>query len=66
MLTEDGDVGLVHVVGLVTNQGWRDRKIVGAAATTLPIGWRGREVYDQAYELGEGVTQYNVDAFGIS
>ena len=66
MLTEDGDVGLVHVVGLVTNQGRRDGKIVGAAAATLPIGWRGQEVYDQAYELGEGVTQYDVDAFGIS
>ena len=31
--------------------------------------WRVRErheEYDQAYELGEGVTQYDVDAFGIS
>ena len=35
----------------------------------MPIGWRVRErheEYDQAYELGEGVTQYDVDAFGIS
>ena len=57
------------MVGLVTNEGRRDGKTVGAAAAVMPIGWRVRErheVYDQAYELGEGVTQYDVDAFRIS
>ena len=42
--------------------------MIGTAAV-MPIGWRLRECreeYDQAYELDEGVTQYDVDAFGIS
>jgi hypothetical protein len=68
MLTEEGDpsLALVHVVGLVTNKGRHDGKMVGAAAAVIPIAWRERGSYDQAYELGESVSQYDVDAFGIS
>lgn len=32
----------------------------------IPIAWRERGSYDQAFELGEGVSQYDVDVFGIS
>lgn len=42
------------------------RKMVEAAAVVMPVGWRKYSEYDQAYELGERVTQYDVDAFGIS
>ena len=67
-LTEEGDpsLALVHVVGMITNQGRHDSKMVGAAAAVIPIAWREGSNYDQAYELGEGVSQYDVDAFGIS
>ena len=67
-ITEEGDptVALVHVVGTVTNRGRRDNKIVGAAAASIPSAWKGVHDHDQAFELGEGVSQFDVDAFGIS
>ena len=68
MITEERDpaVALVHVVGLITNKNRQDGKMVGAAAATIPISWHDGSNHDQAYELGEGVSQYDVDAFGIS
>ena len=67
-LTEEGDpsLALVHVVGMITNQGRHDSKTVGAAAAVIPITWREGGNYNQAYELGEGVSQYDVNTFSIS
>ena len=58
-------VAVIHVVGLVTNGGQRDGKVVGGAAATIPCGWGDETEYNQAYELGKGV-QYDADAFGVS
>lgn len=58
--------GSVHVVGLITNRDRVDGKFVGTAAAVIPAAWTGDKDHDQAYELGEGVSQYDVDAFGIS
>ena len=38
----------------------------GRPLPVIPITWREGGDYDPAYKLGEGVSQYNVDAFGIS
>ncbi|KAF8257392.1 hypothetical protein EI94DRAFT_1791826 [Lactarius quietus] len=71
MITEEAnpDIALVHVVGMITNKGRQDGKLVGAAAAVMPSAWSGEQdaqSHDQAFELGEGVSQYDVDAFGIS
>ena len=68
LMTEEGDpaVALVHVVGLITNRGRRDGKFVGAAAAVIPSAWPMTKDHDQAYELGEGISQFDIDAFGIS
>ncbi|KAF8257490.1 hypothetical protein EI94DRAFT_1708952 [Lactarius quietus] len=53
----------------LTKKGRRDGKIVDAAAAVIPSAWGGpqeAQEHDQAFELGEGVSQYDVDAFGIS
>ena len=42
--------------------------VVGRAAAAIPSVW-GEQDHNQAYELGElgeGVTQYSVDAFELS
>lgn len=68
LITEEDDpaTALIHVVGHVTNAGRQDGKTVGAAAAVMPRAWREDVDADQAFELGEGITQYDVDAFGIS
>ena len=68
MITEDRDptMAIVHVVGMITNKNRQDGKMVGAAAAVIPVAWHDTNNHDQAYELGEGVSQYDVDAFGIS
>ncbi|KAF8259982.1 hypothetical protein EI94DRAFT_1812359 [Lactarius quietus] len=71
LTTEERDpaIALVHIVRLITNKGRCDGKIVGATATVIPSAWGGpqeAQEHDQAFELGEGVSQYDVDAFGIS
>lgn len=68
MITEERDptVALVHIVGMITNKNRRDGKMVGAAATVIPIAWNDATNHDQAYELGESIGQYDVDSFGIS
>ncbi|KAF8272677.1 hypothetical protein EI94DRAFT_1697235 [Lactarius quietus] len=55
LTTEERDpaIALVHIVGLITNKGQHDRKI-------------GAQEHEQAFELGEGISQYDVDAFMIS
>ncbi|KAF8264020.1 hypothetical protein EI94DRAFT_1703550 [Lactarius quietus] len=65
----DPTIALVHMVGMITNKGRHDGKFMGAAAAVIPCAWgrtREGQGYDQAYKLGEGVSQYDVDAFGIS
>ncbi|KAF8270737.1 hypothetical protein EI94DRAFT_1797833 [Lactarius quietus] len=68
MITEEDDpaTALVHVVGMITNWGRRDGKMMGAAAAVIPRAWGGEEDHDQAFELGIGVSQYDADAFGVS
>lgn len=53
----------IHVVGLVTDRGRRDGKVAGRAAATLPGGWGDKTEYDQAHELGEGVSHHDADLF---
>ena len=60
------EIAIVHVVGHITNRRRQDGKMVGAAAAVMPRAWREDVDADQPFELGEGVTQYDVDAFGIS
>jgi hypothetical protein len=68
MLTEGDDpsIALIHVVDLITNKGRQDGKMVGAAAAVMPCARKGQMNPDQVLELGEGISQYDVDAFGIS
>ncbi|KAN0132201.1 hypothetical protein V8E53_009967 [Lactarius tabidus] len=67
MITEgDPSTALVHVVGLITNKNRHDGKMVGAAAAVIPMAWHETSHHDQAYKLREGVSQYNIDTFGIS
>ncbi|KAN0130471.1 hypothetical protein V8E53_011734 [Lactarius tabidus] len=47
-------------------QHWRDGKMVGVAAAVIPAAWHEASNHNQAYELGKGISQYNVDTFGIS
>jgi hypothetical protein len=41
-------------------------KYVSVPAAIIPAAWTGDKDYDQAYELGDGVSSYDMDAFDIS
>ncbi|KAF8257959.1 hypothetical protein EI94DRAFT_1708444 [Lactarius quietus] len=51
------------------NKGGQDGKLVGAATAVMPSAWsreQGTQNHDQAFELGKGVSQYDINTFGIS
>ena len=53
-------------MSLVTNQGRHDDTTVGTAAAVMSYAWHDHHHHDQAFELGEGATEYDIDLFGIS
>jgi hypothetical protein len=60
------NIAAIHVIAVLTNEGCKDNKVVGAVGATMVCGSQWGAQPEWSWTHGEMIKQFNVNCFGLA